>query len=199
MQFYPKDSQISNFNSDLLRLLYPTASSTSPLNINRYWSNRTHEFPLQTSVFLVKANDTTILPEFIVLFSSHSTSIHYRINSETEPNSVHFSPTYQCFFKNKKKHTKNTGNRCNRNSIYSPKKTESKCVWKTSTDDCLEAPQMQSWKRIKSLTKQSIRSYERVESPLRSNCTPQICTISSIFPISVTVTESSSYSMRKRT
>lgn len=75
------------------------------LNINRYQSNRTHEFPLQTSVFLVKANDTTILPEFIILFSSHSTSIHYRINSKREPNSVHFSPRDLCFFKNKKNKT----------------------------------------------------------------------------------------------
>lgn len=36
----------------------------------------------------------------------------------------------------------------------------------------LEGPYMQSQKRIKSLREKGKRSYDRVKSPFRSNCTP---------------------------
>lgn len=59
------------------------------LNISRYQTEfvNFHYRP----VFLVKANDTTILESSSFSFP-HTTSIHSRTNSKTKPSSVHFSP-----------------------------------------------------------------------------------------------------------
>lgn len=165
--FYAKDSQVCNFSSDLLRLSCLFNKSTWILIDNNQTELMNFHY---RPVFLVKANDTTILPEFIS-FSFPHTLHQSTMRSILKQSPIQFTSHPQTYV-SLRIIKKNTGNRCSRNSIYSPKKTESKCVWKTSTDDCLEAPQMQSWKRIKSLTKQSIRSYEKVESPFRSNCTP---------------------------